>query len=102
MLALQIPIKTIRIWVEILNSAICSRVMISISKIIMQILVVRPKLFYPKFYDISIVISIYDAFCTIKTVNLCNYKEILSIKLIPKTDLLFSIDREILTMLEFK
>jgi hypothetical protein len=53
MLALQIPIKTIRIWViEFLNSAICTRVMISISKIIMQILVVRPKLFYPKSFMI--------------------------------------------------
>jgi hypothetical protein len=39
--------------------------------------------------------------CTIKTVNLCNYNCLNSkyIKLIPKTDLLFSIDREILTML---
>jgi hypothetical protein len=62
--------------------------MISISKIIMQILVVRPKLFYPNlFYDISLVISIYDErFCTIKTVNLCNYNCLNSkyIKLIPK------------------
>jgi hypothetical protein len=68
--------------------------MISISKIIMQILVVRPKLFYPK-YILYLIVFMMSDFLYIKTVNLCNYNCLNSkyIKLIPKTDLLF-LDRE--------